>query len=258
MIRVHETPPRLAAPDADQVKVRETVRLPVDLPAPPITAIRADDLDGQFESFRGTGQTHTFALFAKRCLDIAGATVGLIVLSPLFVAVGVAILLTDGRPILFRQARVGLHGRIFSVVKFRTMARDADEHRSDLRQYNEVSGNASFKMTNDPRITRIGGILRRSSIDELPQLWNVLRGEMSLVGPRPHPLDDVDGYEPWHRRRLAMKPGITGLWQVEGRREVDFDQWVRFDLEYIDHWSFWLDLRLLIKTIPAMLRAEGR
>ena len=113
-------------------------------------------------------------------------------------------------------------------------------------------------MTNDPRITATGRFLRRTSIDELPQLWNVLRGEMSLVGPRPHPLDDVAGYDAWHRRRLAMKPGITGLWQVEGRREADFDRWVRYDLEYIDRWSLWLDVHLLIKTIPALLRAEGR
>ena len=257
MIRVHGMRSGRVPPEADQV-IHETVRLASDHSMPEVSASQPDDLDGQSVSSLDGGGTRTFALFAKRCLDIAGATLGLIVLGPLFVAVGAAIILTDGRPILFRQARVGLHGRVFPVVKFRTMARDADAHRSELRQYNEVSGNASFKMTNDPRITPIGGILRRSSIDELPQLWNVLRGEMSLVGPRPHPLDDVAGYEPWHLRRLGMKPGITGLWQVEGRCEVDFDRWVRYDLEYIDHWSFWLDLRLLIKTIPAMLRAEGR
>jgi lipopolysaccharide/colanic/teichoic acid biosynthesis glycosyltransferase len=204
------------------------------------------------------GPMTTRWLLAKRGLDIVGATAGLIVLSPLFGAVGVAILLTDGRPILFRQSRSGHRGRVFKVAKFRTMTPDADAQRAGLRQYNEVSGNASFKMTNDPRITATGRFLRRSSIDELPQLWNVLRGEMSLVGPRPHPLDDVAGYDSWHRGRLAMKPGITGLWQVEGRREADFDRWVRYDLEYIDRWSFWLDVQLLIKTIPALLRAEGR
>ncbi len=113
-------------------------------------------------------------------------------------------------------------------------------------------------MTNDPRITPIGRFLRKTSIDELPQLWNVLKGEMSLVGPRPHPFDDVAGYDAWHRRRLSMKPGITGLWQIAGRGESSFDRWVQLDLDYIDHWSIWLDFRLLIKTIPAMLRAEGR
>ena len=163
-------------------------------------------LDAGGESVNGTagGPGRTSAFIAKRCIDVAGAAIGLIILSPLFVAVAAAILLADGRPILFRQSRVGLQGRIFPVAKFRTMTRDADAQRADLRQYNEVSGNASFKMTNDPRVTGIGGFLRRSSIDELPQLWNVLRGEMSLVGPRPHPLDDVAGYAAWHRRRLAM------------------------------------------------------
>jgi len=191
-------------------------------------------------------------------LDIVGASVGLFLLSPLFATVAVVMLVTQGRPILFRQARAGLRGHVFQVVKFRTMTLGADTQRAHLRQFNEVTGNASFKMTNDPRITRIGRFLRRTSIDELPQLWNVLRGEMSLVGPRPHPLDDVAGYDLWHRRRLAMKPGITGLWQGAGRREGDFDRWVRYDLQYIDNWSLSLDVSLLIKTIPAMLRAEGR
>ena len=135
---------------------------------------------------------------------------------------------------------------------------EADAERSALRQHNEVVGGASFKMTNDHRVTPIGRFLRKTSIDELPQLWNVLKGEMSLVGPRPHPFDDVAGYDTWHRRRLSMKPGITGLWQIAGRGESSFDRWVQLDLDYIDHWSIWLDFRLLIKTIPAMLRAEGR
>ena len=190
-------------------------------------------------------------------MDIGGAIVGLILLSPLLLGVAAVILVTDGRPVLFRQPRVGLQGRVFSVVKFRTMTKDADGQRAALREFNEVTG-AAFKMTDDPRITTVGGTLRRLSLDELPQLWNVLLGEMSLVGPRPHPLDDVAEYQPWHRRRLAMKPGITGLWQIAGRRNSDFDAWVRYDLEYIDHWSLWLDLRLLIQTIPALLRAEGR
>ena len=159
---------------------------------------------------------------------------------------------------LFRQQRAGLNGRPFQIVKFRTMGRDADEHRAELRAQNEIDGNASFKMTNDPRVTSIGRMLRRSSLDELPQLWNVLRGEMSLVGPRPHPSDDVAGYNDWHRRRLSMKPGITGLWQIGGRTEPSFDRWVIKDLEYIDRWSLWLDLRVIAQTVPALLRAEGR
>jgi lipopolysaccharide/colanic/teichoic acid biosynthesis glycosyltransferase len=138
------------------------------------------------------------------------------------------------------------------------MERDADARRAELRNRNEVVGNASFKMTNDPRVTPIGRVLRRTSIDELPQLWNVLTGEMSLVGPRPHPFDDVAGYDDWHRRRLSMKPGITGLWQIGGRTDADFDRWVIKDLEYIDRWSLWLDLRVIAQTLPALLRAEGR
>ena len=236
----------------------KSVRFPLDLPAPQLPTSNLEDLDEESVLAVRGGPSQTTRLVAKRGLDIAGASLGLLALTPLFAAVAVAMFFTQGRPIIFRQSRVGMRGRVFQVVKFRTMTPDADAQRADLRQYNEVSGNASFKMTNDPRITSIGRFLRRSSIDELPQLWNVLRGEMSLVGPRPHPLDDVAGYELWHRRRLAMKPGITGLWQVEGRRDADFGRWVRYDLEYIDNWSLWLDLQLLIKTIPAMLRAEGR
>jgi exopolysaccharide biosynthesis polyprenyl glycosylphosphotransferase len=234
------------------------VRIPTELPEYMISTAYVEDLDGQPIVSLVTGPDKAMALAVKRLIDIGGATFGLVVLAPVFAVVAIAIGVTDGRPILFRQPRVGLRGRTFLVVKFRTMSKDADSQRAALRQYNEVSGNAAFKMTDDPRITRIGRVLRRTSIDELPQLWNVLLGEMSLVGPRPHPLDDVAGYNPWHRRRLAMKPGITGLWQIAGRREPDFDRWVRFDLEYIDHWSLVLDLRLLIRTIPAMLRAEGR
>jgi lipopolysaccharide/colanic/teichoic acid biosynthesis glycosyltransferase len=198
------------------------------------------------------------AMFVKNCVDVAGAIVGLVLLSPILVAAAIAILVTDGRPILFTQPRAGLNGRPFRIVKFRTMTRDADSQRDALRDRNEISGSASFKLTDDPRVTRVGRLLRKSSIDELPQLWNVLRGEMSLVGPRPHPFDDVAGYAPWHRRRLSVKPGITGLWQVKGRLDPTFDQWVQLDLEYIDHWSLWLDLRLLLQTVPALLRAEGR
>jgi lipopolysaccharide/colanic/teichoic acid biosynthesis glycosyltransferase len=138
------------------------------------------------------------------------------------------------------------------------MSREADSQRAALRQHNEVVGGASFKMTDDPRVTRLGRILRRTSIDELPQLWNVLRGEMSLVGPRPHPFDDLDGYEEWHFRRLSVKPGITGLWQVAGRGDPDFDRWTQLDLEYIDRWSLMLDIKIMLRTIPAVLRATGR
>ena len=143
------------------------------------------------------------------------------------------------------------------MVKFRSMVRDAVDGLDALLDQNEVRGHA-FKLTNDPRVTRVGRWLRRTSLDELPQLWNVLRGEMSLVGPRPPLPAEVAGYDIWHRRRLSMKPGMTGLWQVRARHETDFDRWVEADLEYIDRWSLWLDLRIMLRTIPAMLSREGR
>ncbi len=161
---------------------------------------------------------------------------------------------TAGR-CFFRQARVGLHGRPFQIIKFRSMVVDAEARVAELAEANEINGHA-FKVTDDPRVTPIGRRLRRWSLDELPQLWNVLRGDMSLVGPRPPLVSEVSGYDLWHRRRLSMKPGITGLWQVRARREPEFDRWVADDLEYIDRWSLWLDLQIMFRTIPAAL--EGR
>jgi exopolysaccharide biosynthesis polyprenyl glycosylphosphotransferase len=240
---------------ADQGK---TVRIPLEIPAVALASGHVEDLDGTPVLSIVSGPDRELALAVKRLLDAAGAAVGLVVLSPLFLIVGLAIARADGRPVLFRQVRAGLNGRPFEIVKFRTMERDADARRAELRSQNEIEGNASFKMANDPRVTWIGRILRRTSIDELPQLWNVVKGEMSLVGPRPHPFDDVAGYDDWHRRRLSMKPGITGLWQIGARTEASFDRWVIKDLEYIDRWSLWLDLRVIVQTVPALLRAEGR
>jgi len=233
------------------------VRMPVPMPRLALATSHVEDLDGTpVLSFVINPRT-ALALVLKRGIDIAGAVAGLVLLTPLFAAIATAVYLTDGRPILYSQARVGLHGRRFSVVKFRSMVRDADARLAALREYNELKGHA-FKMTDDPRITTVGRFLRRSSLDELPQLWNVLRGEMSLVGPRPPLPEEVAAYDSWHRRRLSMKPGITGLWQIEGRRESEFDRWVEKDLEYIDRWSPWLDIRILLRTIPAVLRADGR
>jgi lipopolysaccharide/colanic/teichoic acid biosynthesis glycosyltransferase len=198
-------------------------------------------------------------LALKRLIDILGASVALVVLSPLIAIVALASMMGQGRPVLFRQSRAGLGGRPFSIAKFRTMEIGADAQRDGLRELNEVTGSAAaFKITADPRVTRVGRLLRRTSLDELPQLWNVLRGDMSLVGPRPHPFDDVARYEPWHFRRMSMKPGITGLWQISARKDADFDRWVALDLEYIDGWSVLLDVKLALKTIPALVRAEGR
>jgi exopolysaccharide biosynthesis polyprenyl glycosylphosphotransferase len=219
---------------------------------------------GRVEEFGGlpiysivTGPDRVIGLIAKRLLDIVGATVLLVLLSPLFVAIGLVIRGESPGRVLFTQTRVGLNGRQFRVVKFRTMTLDAEDRLADLRDRNEVRGHA-FKLTDDPRITKVGAWLRRTSLDELPQLWNVLRGEMSLVGPRPPLPAEVAGYDVWHRRRLSMKPGMTGLWQVRDRRERNFDRWVMTDLEYIDGWSFWLDLKIILQTIPAVLGRQGR
>jgi lipopolysaccharide/colanic/teichoic acid biosynthesis glycosyltransferase len=162
----------------------------------------------------------------------------------------------DGRPILFTQTRVGIHGRPFRMVKFRTMVREAEERYTEVEPLNGINGPA-FKVRDDPRIAPWGRVLRRTSIDELPQLWNVLRGEMSLVGPRPAPPREVQGYDLWHRRRLSMKPGLTGLWQISSRLDEQFDDRAALDLAYIDRWSLWLDLSIVARTLPALLREPG-
>lgn len=231
------------------------VRIPMDVLDRTITTGRVEDLDGTPVFSLVSGPDRAPALAAKRILDIIGAMVGLVLLSPILVGIAIAILLDTGRPVLFRQQRIGLHGRPFTVVKFRSMTVDAEARRGELADRNALSGPV-FKVDGDPRVTRVGRFLRRTSLDELPQLWNVLLGQMSLVGPRPPLPSEVEGYDLWHRRRLSMKPGMTGLWQVRGRRDPEFDRWVEADLEYIDRWSLWLDVKILLRTIPAAL--EGR
>lgn len=200
----------------------------------------------------------SYALLAKYTLDRIAAFFLILLLSPLFLIVAAAIRLTSPGPVIFRQRRAGLHGRPFVMFKFRTMVPDAEKMQKELAELNEMSGPV-FKIEKDPRITPIGRILRKTSIDEFPQLFNVLRGEMSLVGPRPLPLYEVEKFESLgHRRRLSMKPGLTCLWQVRGRNEVrDFDDWVRMDLEYIDNWSLGLDFLLLLRTIPVIFLGRG-
>lgn len=231
------------------------VRVPMDVLDHAFAAGKVEELDGVPVFSIVSGPDRTLALAVKRVVDVVGAVLGLIVLSPLFGVIAVMVRREDGGPVLFRQRRVGLHGRPFEVVKFRSMVPGAEGHRAGLAAHNEVNGPA-FKITADPRVTRTGQWLRRLSLDELPQLWNVLRGEMSLVGPRPPLPQEVAAYDVWHRRRLSMKPGMTGLWQVRSRREPEFDRWVSADLEYIDRWSLWLDFTILARTIPAAL--EGR
>jgi exopolysaccharide biosynthesis polyprenyl glycosylphosphotransferase len=216
---------------------------------------RVEDVDGVPVLSHVQVPDQALGMIAKRAMDIAIAAIGLVILSPLFAVVAGVMIATEGRPVLFRQVRVGLQGRPFTIVKFRTMVPDAEERYAEVVAQSDTQG-AAFKMTNDPRITKLGSFLRKTSIDELPQLWNVLRGEMSIVGPRPAPPREVAGYDVWHRRRLSMKPGITGLWQVEARLDESFDRRATLDLSYIDGWSILLDVKIIARTLPAML--QGR
>ncbi|PYX88337.1 MAG: sugar transferase, partial [Acidobacteria bacterium] len=197
-----------------------------------------------------------FGLFIKRLLDVVGALIALLLLTPLFTVVSILIKLDSPGPVFYRAERVGRKGRRFLCCKFRTMISSADAIKSELRQRNERSG-AMFKITDDPRITRLGHFVRRYSIDELPQFWNVLKGEMSLVGPRPHPVDDCARYQLDDLRRLDMTPGLTGLWQVTARRDPSFQKSMALDLHYIENWSLWMDLRILLKTFPVVLAGTG-
>ena len=192
----------------------------------------------------------------KRLADIAGASVGLLLVLPLLPFVALAIKLTSRGPVFFKQRRAGWGGRPFMMWKFRTMVADAEARKAGLMARNEQDGPA-FKMKSDPRITRVGKFLRGTSIDELPQLWNVLVGDMSLVGPRPLPCREADGCEPWQRRRLDVIPGLTCIWQVRGRSSVSFADWVRMDVEYIENQSIGADLKLILMTVPAMVLRKG-
>jgi lipopolysaccharide/colanic/teichoic acid biosynthesis glycosyltransferase len=193
----------------------------------------------------------------KRGLDIIGSGIGLIILSPLFLLVGILVKLTSSGPIFYAWDVIGQCGRPFRGYKFRTMIANADELKAQLDEKNEMNGPV-FKIKKDPRITSFGRILRTFSIDELPQLWSVLKGNMSLVGPRPAGTLEWENYEPWQRRKLSIKPGMTCLWQVNGRNMInDFDEWVKLDLEYIDNWSLWLDFKILYRTVLVVLMGTG-
>jgi exopolysaccharide biosynthesis polyprenyl glycosylphosphotransferase len=196
-------------------------------------------------------------LFIKRLFDFAFSGIVLVCLFLFFIIIAVIIKISSEGPVFYNQLRCGLYGRKFKFYKFRTMTVDAESQLQNLYTYNEMNGPV-FKMTNDPRITKVGKWLRRFSIDELPQLWNVMKGDMSLVGPRPPIPEEVENYDSWQRRRLSMRPGITCLWQVSGRSKIaDFNEWMRLDLEYIDQWSLGLDFKILLKTIPAVFFGIG-
>lgn len=193
----------------------------------------------------------------KRCIDIVGGLVGLIISLPIIAVVAIPLKLESPGPLLFKQKRVGLNGRVFSIYKLRSMYVDAEERKKELMAKNEMNG-LMFKMTDDPRITKVGKFIRKTSIDELPQFFNVLKGDMSLVGTRPPTLDEYNRYESHHKRRLSMKPGITGMWQVSGRSNIeDFEEVVKLDVAYIDHWSIWLDFKILAKTVLVVFGHVG-
>jgi exopolysaccharide biosynthesis polyprenyl glycosylphosphotransferase len=237
-------------------EVGVTVHLRADLVRTLFARMYPTDLDGTPMLTVSATPRQPVALLLKRVSDLVGAVVALVVLSPVFALAAILVKATSRGPVLFTQERVGLNGRTFTLYKFRSMYRDAEERRAALASLNERSGPV-FKIKDDPRITPVGKWMRRFSIDELPQFWNVLAGDMSLVGPRPPIPDEVKKYERWQRRRLSMKPGITCLWQVSGRNGINFDDWMRLDLAYIDTWSLRLDVQILLRTVPVVLTARG-
>jgi exopolysaccharide biosynthesis polyprenyl glycosylphosphotransferase len=195
-------------------------------------------------------------LFFKRVFDVVLSAASLILLSPLLLAIAAMIRITSPGPVFFQQTRCGLGGRRFMLYKFRSMINNAEQMRAELHQMNELDGPV-FKISDDPRITQVGRWLRRFSLDELPQLWNIFRGDMSFVGPRPAVPEEVEQYEDWQRRRLRMRPGLTCIWVIEGRNHVDFNRWMQLDLKYIDTWSLWLDAKIFLRTIPIVLSGRG-
>jgi exopolysaccharide biosynthesis polyprenyl glycosylphosphotransferase len=233
-----------------------TVQICLDLLRGGIARLESSDIGGLPTLAYSTVPSNHLALAVKRLFDVLLSATVLLLMAPVLFAVSVAIWWESPGPVLFRQRRVGLNGRAFDLFKFRSMNQGAEAQLAGLQSLNEATGPV-FKMRRDPRVTRIGRFIRRTSLDEFPQFWNVLRGEMSIVGPRPPLPAEVRQYQGWQRRRLSVRPGITCTWQVSGRSEIPFDRWMELDLEYIDTWSLWSDLRIFSRTIPAVLAARG-
>lgn len=224
---------------------------------PEVAAISIQDFFGYPTLALSTTPQRKNALIIKDIIDYSFAGIGVVLLAPIFLVIILLIKATSEGPAFFVQQRCGLYGRTFPLIKFRTMVKDAEQLKENLQQDNEADGPV-FKMTHDPRITPLGKFLRRTSLDELPQLFNVLVGHMSLVGPRPPLPEEVKKYEPWQRRRLSMKPGLTCTWQVNGRNNINFERWMRLDLEYIDQWSLMLDSKILLKTVREVISFHGQ
>ncbi len=227
-----------------------------DKPVRPAIRKTIVEIDNQMMIISDPQPAASLSLSLKNLLDKCLAVCGLIVTLPLMAVIALLIKISSPGPILFKQKRLGLHGRTFVLYKFRTMVRGADKLKKALLSKNEMDGPV-FKIKNDPRVTALGRFLRKSSLDELPQLFNVLKGDMSIVGPRPPLAGEVKKFEPWQRRKLSVKPGITCLWQINGRNHIKFQDWLKMDLEYIDNWSLWLDFKIMARTIPAVLTRRG-
>jgi exopolysaccharide biosynthesis polyprenyl glycosylphosphotransferase len=223
---------------------------------PKLARIRPSYVNGMPAMVYRSDPEDQVALMGKSLMDRLGALVGLLVFSPLMLITALVIKLTSRGPVFFKQTRSGVNGKQFPLYKFRTMCYDAEGRKDDLLDKNEMSGPV-FKIKRDPRVTKVGRFLRKYSIDEVPQFLNVLRGEMSLVGPRPPLPSEVSRFEPWQHRKLSVKPGLTCLWQINGRNAIDFAEWMRLDLQYIDNWSLWLDAKIIAKTIPAVMKGSG-
>jgi len=233
------------------------VRSLLDVFIPELTQSKIEQLENESVFTIYPGKMDGFPVLIKRALDFSISLIFIIIFSPLFIITALLIKLTSPGPVFFIQERMGLNKRRIRLYKFRTMVVNAEQKLAEYEHLNEVSGPV-FKIKDDPRITRVGRFLRKTSIDELPQLFNVLKGDMSLVGPRPLPVRDYNGFDQdWHRRRLSVRPGITCLWQINGRSSIPFEKWMELDMEYIDHWSLWLDFKILTKTIPAVLNGSG-
>jgi len=251
-----ETLPRLENLFLECEEVGVRTRLSLDFFPHRIARIELDDLDESPMLTFTTTPPEDGALLVKRAMDIVGSLLFLVSFSWLYALITTLIKLTSRGPVFYRQARVGLHGRHFTLYKFRSMVQDADQRRQELAHLNDLKG-PHFKLRHDPRVTGVGRFLRKFSLDEIPQMWNVLKGDMSLVGPRPPLPYEVEKYDPWARRRLSVRPGLTCLWQVGGRHDISYEKWMELDLAYIDNWSLGLDFKILLKTLPAVLGGRG-
>lgn len=250
----HEDASRVAALCEEQGIILRTLSNIFDLKT---ARSRAEEVEGDSVITHYTGVIAGWPVVIKRVLDFCLSLIALIVLSPVMLLAAALIKATSPGPVFFTQKRIGQNKRRFTIYKFRSMAVDAEDRIRNLEHLNEVTGPV-FKIKHDPRITPVGKFLRKTSIDELPQLFNVLNGDMSLVGPRPLPIRDYEGFnQDWHRRRFSVRPGITCLWQVKGRSSIPFEKWMELDMQYIDKWSLWLDLKILANTIPAVLKGFG-